>query len=277
MNAAEYERLDRAERDHWWFRGLRGLLAQLLRTSLPADPAPTSILDAGCGTGGNLQLIAEQLHPRHLAGFDLSDDAVLRAREKNPGADVYRSDLTRPELRHAPYELVLCCDVLYATGLGPARDGLAALRDSLAPGGALLLHVPAYQWLYSAHDAAVHTRERFTLGQIRDLLASLELQIETLTYRLSLLFPLVVLRRLPDLLGLRAVGRDEAVSDLSIPSGPVNRLLLSIVTFENWLIARGIRFPFGCSIVAVGRKPLAGEIAAPAFVSVPTPAPENAT
>ncbi len=140
--------------------------------------------------GGNLQLIAEQVHPQHLAGFDLSDEAVLRAREKNPGADVYRSDLTRPELRQRLYELVLCCDVLYATGLDPARDGLACSRDSSSARRALLLHVPAYQWLYSAaHDAAVHTRERFTLGQIRDLLASLELQIETLTYRLALPLP----------------------------------------------------------------------------------------
>lgn len=265
MNAAEYERLARAERDHWWFRGLRSLLAQLIsRTISAASPparSPVSILDAGCGTGGNLRLIAERFRPERLSGFDISDEAVLRARDAAPAAEVYRSDLTRPALPHAPYQLVLCCDVLYTTGLAPAREGLAALRDSLAPGGALLLHVPAYQWLHSAHDDAVHTRERFTLGQIRDLLASLGLQIETLTYRISLLFPLVLIRRLPDLLGLRRARPDEAVSDLALPPLPLNRLLLSIVTFENWLIAGGIRFPFGCSIVAVGRKPPAASVA----------------
>jgi hypothetical protein len=158
-------------------------------------------------------------------------------------------------LRQPALDLVLCCDVIYTTGAAAARPGLAVLIDRMRQGGRFLLHVPAYQWLYSDHDAAVHTRERFTARQVRQLLTGLGLKIELLTYRVCLLFPLVVLRRLPSILRNRMGETSRPESDLTVPATWINRLLRGVMRIENRLIEWGVRFPFGSSIIAVARKP----------------------
>lgn len=259
MNIDEYERLDRVEHDHWWFVGLRDLLGRLIRSVglIPRDPSRIpceSVLDAGCGTGENLHFLGELLRPRVLAGFDVASEAVEPARRKVPDAEIDQADLTALRLDRSGFDLVLCCDVLYTTGLAAARPGLETIVEAMRPGGILILHVPAYEWLRSAHDTAVHTRERFTAGQIRRLLADLGLKEERLTYRVCLLFPLLVLRRLPSILSRLGGGKSATPSEVAMPPAWLNRLLRGVLRIENRIIDWGIPLPFGSSIVAVGRK-----------------------
>lgn len=264
MNVDEYERLDRVEHDHWWFAGLRDLLTRLIRSAgmVPGgspSEACESVLDAGCGTGENLRFLGELLRPRVLAGFDVSSDAVERARRKAPRAMIERADLTELGPEHSGFNLVLCCDVLYTTGLEAARPGLETIIEAMPPGGILILHVPAYEWLRSGHDVAVHTRERFTARQIRGLLADLGLHEERLTYRLCLLFPLLLLRRFPSILIRLMRGESggtgaAAASEVAMPPAWLNGLLLGALKVENRFIDLGVRLPFGSSIVAVARK-----------------------
>lgn len=268
MNVDEYERLDRVEHDHWWFAGLRDLLARLIRAAGMTSGGRQqgsceAVLDAGCGTGENLRFLDELLQPPRLAGFDLSPEAVERARRKAPRAAIEQADLTALRIERSGFDLVLCCDVLYTTGLAAARPGLESIVEGMPPGGILILHVPAYQWLYSPHDVAVHTRERFTARQIRQLVADIGLQEERLTYRVSLLFPLIVLRRLPALLARLARGGNqketagrqaETVSEVAMPHAWLNRLLRWVLSIENRIIEWGVSLPFGSSIIAVARK-----------------------
>lgn len=262
MNIDEYERLDRVEHDHWWFAGLRDLLARLIRSagiSPGGSGGCDSVLDAGCGTGENLRFLGELLEPRVLAGFDVSPEAVDRARRKAPRARVERADLTRLGPEYSGFDVVLCCDVLYTTGLEAARPGLESIVEAMPPGGILILHVPAYEWLRSGHDVAVHTRERFTARRIRGLLVDLGLHAERLSYRLCLLFPFLVLRRLPSILFRRMRGtsggtEDAAASEVAMPPAWLNQFLLAVLKVENRMIDWGVRLPFGSSIVAVARK-----------------------
>jgi hypothetical protein len=117
----------------------------------------------------------------------------------------------------------------------------------------MLLHLPAYTWLYSQHDVAVHTSERYTKKSVRRLIESLGLVPELITYRVCALFPAIVLARLPSILG-RKPTRDEAQSDLSLPSRPVNGALLKISSAENSLLRLGLCLPWGSSVLAIGRK-----------------------
>jgi SAM-dependent methyltransferase len=260
MNPAEYDRMAELELTHWWYVGVRDLFARLLKDPRFQLPLRPNVLDAGCGSGAHLQLLGELLKPGYLGGFDFSDLAVGHARIKNPGADVYQSDLCQPETHVDELDLLLCCDVLYTTPLEEGTRGLLQLCNRLRPGGLLLLHLPAFNWLKSHHDLAVHTRQRFTTEAARELIGSLGLQVELLSYRMFLLFPAIVIRRLPSLLfrgtaDSQRVSSEQACSDLRPAGASVNRWLTSTVQIENRILARGIRFPWGSSIVAVGRKP----------------------
>jgi hypothetical protein len=145
--------------------------------------------------------------------------------------------------------------VVYVPGAARARPGLARLVERLEPGGLLVLHLPAYDWLYSEHDAAVHGSERYTAGRVRRLLEGLGLRVEQLSYRLCLLFPLVVLSRLPRLARPRPAGA-PARSDLQRePGAAANRALLAVLRAENAALLRRVRLPFGSSVFAVARKP----------------------
>ena len=252
MEPQQYEIMDRVESSLWWYLGLRDLLKrswQKTELQLPAQPA---VLDAGCGTGGNMQFFNEQLQPSYLGGFDNSPLALAAAARKCPTADIYASDICQPWLRHQQLDLIFCCDVVYVPGLAAARAGLRQLVKSLRSGGQFILHLPAYNWLKSYHDQAVHTRERYVLTQVKQLMKELELDCVHASYRLCPLLPLVILRRLPSRLS-RKESRDS--HDLALPSPWLNRWLLRVVQAENMLIARGRVMPWGSSIISWGKSP----------------------
>lgn len=253
MDDREYAVMAELEPTHWWYVGLRDLIVRILARYRLAERGDLRVLDAGCGTGENLRLLGEQLNPRYLGGFDCSLLAVEWSRRKAPSADVYRADLCKPELRADRYDLVLSCDVLYMTGLAAAQEGMQEIAARLSSGGLLILNLPAYGWLYSRHDMAIGTRQRFTASQVASLLDHLGLRRALLSYRLWTLFPAVVLARLPSM--LRRPRREQVRSDLTLPNRLVNGCLTRVVQWENAAIARGVRFPWGSSVFAVGRKP----------------------
>ena len=251
MEPDQYDIMSVAEDRHWWYLGLRDAIGSCLRQpAMRLSPNP-AVLDVGCGTGANLQYLNSILKPSYLAGFDLSELALAHARTKCPDADVYQSDIRHPELHRSKFDLIFSTDVLYVTGINEAFQGLQTLMEALKPGGLFVGNLPAYDWLASEHDRVVHTRERFTRGRIRKLLFDLDLQCVRISYRLFALFPLIVLKRLPSIL-LRS--QIESHSDLQQPSDWLNVVLFRILQSENRLIARGLSFPWGSSILVVGRK-----------------------
>ena len=244
----------RVEERHWWYRGLRDILKRTLRNGKSAMPAHPRVLDAGCGTGRNLAALREWFEPSYIGGFDTSPEALQLARQRVPGADLYHSDICAPTLHEGDFDLVVSLDVIYIPGAECARPGLAQIVEALRPGGRLVLNLPAYEWLFSEHDVAIHTSERYTARRILSLLDDLGLQVQLLTYRLCLLFPLVVAVRLPSLFRPRS-SDETALSDLhSVPSDAANRALFAALRAENALIAGGVRFPFGSSVYVIAQK-----------------------
>jgi SAM-dependent methyltransferase len=254
VNPGEYEVMSRVEADHWWYRGLRDAVSRCLGRPDAGLPPRPRILDAGCGTGENLRFLAARFAPSYLAGFDNAHEALAFARQKAPQAELYRSDVCDPEIRAEELDLILSLDVVYIPGAQRALPGLRRLVARLRPGGLLVLNLPAYDWLYSEHDVAVHTSERYTAGRVRRLLDALGLAPWRLSYRVCLLFPAVLAARLPDLLRPRPAA-ETARSDLHAPPGEwTNRALLGVLRAENALIERGVRLPFGSSVFAIGRR-----------------------
>lgn len=243
------------EATHWWYRGLRDAIGRCLDHPAVALRARPRVLDAGCGTGETLRWLAARFSPSYLGGFDAAEVALAHARRKAPAAEVYRSDLRDPEIRVDRLDLILSLDVLGVSGLEASITGLQRLVERLDAGGLLVLNLPAYSWLHSEHDVAVANRERFGAGEVRALLEALDLTPVRLSYRLCALFPAVAISRLAGKLRLRRRGAEAARSDLhGVPGTTLDGLLFRVLAAENGLIARGVRLPWGSSLLAVGKR-----------------------
>ena len=255
MNPGEHALMAEVEAKHWWYRGLRDALVQALRQPDLALPPQPAVLDAGCGTGANLALLSELLSPGYLGGFDLSEEALALARAKSPGADVYAGDVCDPPLHVDSLDLIVSCDVVCIPGSRRAFPGLRQLAERLAPGGLFVLNLPAYEWLFSEHDVAVHTTERFTLPRVRELLRGLSLEPVRASYRLCALLPLVAATRLPRARAAQAKPRDARSQLRARTPAWLSAALLALLRAENAWIARGHALPFGSSVFAIGRRP----------------------
>lgn len=261
MNAAEYELMASVEQTHWWYVGLRNTFDRILRRiDQKSLLSGGRILDVGCGTGQNLRWLQDTFQPKYLEGFDLSPRAVEISQSVVPEAILYAADLCQPQQftlgpKGDLLDLIVCSDVLYATEIEPAIAALKTLCGRLRSGGLFLLHLPAFNWLYSNHDVAVHTKHRFRKPEVIGLLKQLGLKIELISYRMFLMFPLVVLARLPSLMPGTRKSADKTTSDLQQPPVILNHMLYNVVALENRMLSCGIRFPWGSSLIAVGSKP----------------------
>jgi SAM-dependent methyltransferase len=241
MERGEYVRMAAAEERLWWFRTLH---AQLL-AALAAAPAPRRLLDAGCGTGGLLARLRAALPGTLLVGLELDAGAAGVARDKSR-ALVTIGSVDRLPFAAASFDAVLSADVLCHEGVDEAA-ALAGFHRCLRPGGVLVLNLPAYRWLASAHDTAVGNARRYGRAELCRQLAAAGFARIRARYWNSLLFPLMVFRR--------KLWRRAGASDVELLPAPVERAFGWVAALERHLFAAGLSLPFGGSILAVAVKP----------------------
>lgn len=242
MERNEYAITFGVEDRHWWYVALRALLSQVWDRYLPSGPL--RLLDVGCGTGANLKYLDGKAD---CFGIDLSVEAIQFCLQRGTNRTAVASADRRPVADNS-CDAVLLCDVLYHRAV---RDKSVPLREAhraLKPGCLLLVNVPAYQWLYSAHDVHVQTDRRFTRGELCALLQGSRLHVVYCTYWNALLFPAIAAIRL-----WRKI-RPLPASDLDDPSGgKSSRLMNAIMRIERAML-RVTPMPFGLSSFAVARK-----------------------
>jgi SAM-dependent methyltransferase len=234
-----------AEDRHWWYRGRRTVLDRVIDgLALGAGGAPIRILDAGCGSGRNMIELA-QLGP--VTGVELSGASVEKARQRGCGEVIEGSVLEMP-FADASFDLAVSFDVIehLEDDLGALRE----LRRTVAPGGALLLTVPAYQWLWSGHDEINHHHRRYTRRSLQTVAEQAGWRQDRTTYFNSLLLPVAIMLRVLDRFNRKTT---ESSLDLWVPPEPVNRVLELPLTLESRIIARGGRIPAGLSLLSVFR------------------------
>jgi SAM-dependent methyltransferase len=239
----EYElQTHRAEDRHWWYRGRRRVLE---RTIARLRLAPRArILDAGCGSGRNMVDLA-----RHgeVTGVELSQTSAELARARGVGEVVEGSVLQMP-FAAASFDLAVCLDVI--EHLEDDRSALRELRRVLAPGGALLVTVPAYQWLWSGHDEINHHHRRYNRTSLQRAAREAGWTCESATHFNSLLLPVAIALRALDRVHARTT---ESSLDLWVPPAPLNWLLQQPLDLEAAVIGRGGHIPAGLSLLAVLR------------------------
>jgi SAM-dependent methyltransferase len=238
MERIVYERMAELDERHWWYRARRELLAELIarRIKLPRD---ARILEIGCGTGHNLEMLA-----RFGAVDGIEIDAEARAiASRRLGRPIGSAPL--PELKgveDGAYDLVALLDVI--EHVEADAEALAGVARKLRPGGRVLITVPAFPWMWSAHDEVNHHKRRYTRRTLAALVADAGLKLEMMSWFNSLLFPLAAAARLAG----RVTGKQD--SDDKMPPGPINTLFEFLFGLERYALGR-VPFPPGVSLVAI--------------------------
>lgn len=248
MEAALYSEFGRLEDVHWWFTARRAIVREALSRRLPARH-PRRILDVGCGTGGMLRMLREF---GTVEGMDASDEALSFARARaGPDVPLHRGELPGGLPPARRYDLITAFDVI--EHIPDAVRALEALRAALAPGGTLVCTVPAYAFLWSKHDELNHHCRRYTRRLLSEHLGRAGFEVRWASYFNTLLFPPIALARLAQ----RALGRDEAGSDLAEAPPLTNRLLQTVFASERFVVPFA-PLPFGVSILAFAETDAGG-------------------
>ena len=179
-----------------------------------------------------------------IIGIDVSDRAVTLAR-RDGLVFVVRGDLQHLPFAQHCFDAVVSLDVLYHADIRDDRCALREIRRVLRPGGWLILNLPAYEWMRSAHDDFIQTARRYTVRRVRRLLEEARLSVERVTYRNTLLFPLALVQH--------HVLQMKYSDSIRMPLW-LDRMFGATLSIERyWLRWTGL--PFGLSVLAVGRKP----------------------
>ncbi|CCO09090.1 class I SAM-dependent methyltransferase [Desulforamulus hydrothermalis] len=240
MNQVIYLNMIEQEKSHWWYKGRREIIGQVIKPYL--QPA-MKILDAGCGAGGNMEYM---LKYGSVVGVDIAPEMVKHCRKK--GLSAYCESITALPFADHVFDLVICLDVL--EHLADERAALAELTRVVRPGGVVVVSVPAFNWLWGEHDILNNHYRRYNYGQLNRLVKEFPLSIERTTYFNFFLLPIVWAVRqfknsLPGFLNKR--------TDLYLGSGRLNRLFYQVLKIEQ-LILVFCNLPVGVSQVLVARK-----------------------
>jgi SAM-dependent methyltransferase len=244
MDRAAFAQMAAAEATHWWFVGRRAVIDALIDgIDLPESG---EILEAGCGTGGNLASLARR---GRIAAFEPQLDAIEFAKAKHPDVEIRTGSLPE-DLPYpvATFDLVAALDVL--EHVEDDQGAAHALARMVKPGGWLLVTVPAHQALWGSHDKRLYHVRRYGRKQLLALFDDCELEVVRWTAFNLVLAPLAVVYRIFE----ARLGRDLG-SQERVPPRPLNALLSALFRAEAFPVRHGMRIPFGISYAVLLRRP----------------------
>jgi len=209
--------------DHFWIQRRFAVLRRLAGSLIPAAG---EVAEIGCGHG-LLQRQIEETYRREVTGFDLNESALKQNLAQLSNIFCYDIYQQHPSLRQR-FDLVFLFDVL--EHMADEDRFLRAVVFHLAPGGKLVLNVPAGKWAHSAYDEAAGHVRRYSMRSLQDTAARNGLQIAKSSYWGLPLAPTLLLRRLW-LKGKR--GKDRIISaGFSPRTKALNRLLALVAKCE---------------------------------------------
>jgi SAM-dependent methyltransferase len=223
---------------YWWYRARTDLLGEVLG---PHVGSPKRTLDVGSADAPSVEWMRG---PHQRVTLDLHPEGLV------PGEGVCGSATALP-FADESFDVVAAFDVVEH-----CEDDALALSELarvLAPGGRMLLSVPAYQWAWSDHDVESGHHRRYTKRRFTRLVESAGLTVNRSTYVFSGVFPFFVAER-----ALRRVRRSHTSGAPSarLPkvSPRAERVLMGLSSVDRRLL-RTMDLPFGSSILVAASKP----------------------
>jgi len=144
------------------------------------------------------------------------------------------------------FDLAFCIDVIYHRDIRSDANALSEVYRVLRPGGTLLLHTAAFEFLRNRHDDNVHTARRYTQTQVRQILTQAGFVVSTLSYRNLIVLPFIV--------GSKFIA-SKGSNLVRVPKW-LNLFMRTVSRLEWSAIRSNVHMPCGSSVIVVARKPL---------------------
>lgn len=248
MQPHTYAIMNRVEDEHWWYVGRRAVLEDFMRRIAEnlqknkRDRKPLEILDVGCGSGGNLEMLQNF---GAAQGVDISDEALEFCRRK--GLQAQKSPAETMPYGDETFDVTTALDVI--EHLDDDIKGLREMFRVTKRGGKSLFFVPAFMFLWGVQDDVSNHRIRYTKRQIVERIERAGYRVERATYANFTFFaPILTGRFLMKLTGIKPASENNV--NINALNGIFGKLFASE---RFWL--RKFGFPFGVSIVVVAEKP----------------------
>jgi SAM-dependent methyltransferase len=243
MQQHTYSIMYQVEGAHWWFAGRRQIIESFVeRICRAMKTERPRILDVGCGTGANLEMLAQF---GSAEGVDVSADALAfcRARGLTKVTEGPAENLPYPD---QSFDLLTGLDLV--EHLDSDVTGLREMYRVLKPGGRLLVFVPAFMFLWGVQDDISHHRRRYTLNGLRQAIIEAGFTIERSTYANITFFAPILLGRV-----LMRITGFKPASENNLNISALNGILGPILGFERHFLS-WLGFPFGVSAICVARR-----------------------
>jgi ubiquinone/menaquinone biosynthesis C-methylase UbiE len=237
----------RAEREHFWFHGFRRFVRPLLEDAARdvKGRVPT-VLDCGCGTGNNLQMIRQY---GRAFGIDLTYSGLAYARHHRERL-IAQASATALPFPDRVFDIVTSFDVIYALDDAGAATALKEMYRVMRPGGYLVLNVAALPVLRGNHSVLGGEVQRYTRRSLRRHFEDADFGVKRLTYTNISILPMVAGIRFAQ----RLIGHRESTQEISVPVPPVNAALKVLLAVEAAAV-RWVDMPIGSSLLALARRP----------------------
>jgi SAM-dependent methyltransferase len=240
MESDAYAKMSETEDYHWWYKARRLIIKAFIQKINFKNNI--DILEIGCGSGGNFKMLSGF---GEVYGMDLSKEALAVARDKAVNSDNVKDGCfpsTDPFICKK-FDLICLFDVL--EHLDNDYDALVSLKKYCKSGTKIMITVPAYKWLWSAHDDYIHHKKRYTMHGISRLIKHSGFNVIYSTYYNTLLFPLLVIVRI-----ISTTIKNKRPLGIDVPLPVVNNILYYIFSSECGMLMR-VRFLFGASILLI--------------------------
>jgi SAM-dependent methyltransferase len=232
------------EDQNFWFISRNRLIVLILHKYFPQA---RSFLEIGCGTGYVLSGIQKTCPDLTLCGSEIFVNGLEFTAQRLDNVELFQMD-ARGIPFDSEFDVIGAFDVL--EHISEDELVLSEVFKSLKPGGGIILTVPQHLFMWSVTDEyACHVR-RYTAKELSTKVERAGFQVERMTSFVSLLFPLMLMSRF-----LSKIQQDKFDPSGELKVNPVlNKSMEYISSFERLLIKAGASFPFGGSLLLVGRK-----------------------